>query len=87
MCLLDVRAAVPVTMQGELFALDSGHAVKSVLRSARAMAVVNRLNQRFGSRMIQGASALHEPDARWLMRQAHLSPSYTTVWGDVVEVG
>jgi len=86
-CLLDVRPAVSVSMQGELFALDSGHAEKSALRSARAMAVVDRLNQRFGSRMVQVASALHEPDARWLMRQAHQSPSYTTVWGDVVEVG
>ena len=86
-CLLDVRPAVPVTMQGELFALDSGHAEKSALRSARAMAVVDRLNQRFCRRMTQVASALHEPDARWLMRQAHRSPSYTTVWGDVVEVG
>ncbi|MGB5808001.1 Y-family DNA polymerase [Castellaniella sp.] len=83
-CLLDVRPAVPAAAQGELFDFESpGDAA----RSGRTMAVVDALNQRFGSRMVQVASALHEADARWLMRQAHRSPSYTTVWGEVVEVG
>ncbi|MGB3425899.1 MAG: Y-family DNA polymerase [Castellaniella sp.] len=83
-CLLDVRPAVSIAMQGELFDLESSG---DAARSGRAMAVVDQLNQRFGSRMVQVASALHEADARWLMRQAHRSPSYTTVWRDVVEVG
>ncbi|GAA0238050.1 translesion error-prone DNA polymerase V subunit UmuC [Castellaniella daejeonensis] len=82
-CLLDVRPAAAGPVQGELFGQDPEYMV----RSSRAMAVVDQLNQRFGSRMIQVASALHEPDARWLMRQAHRSPSYTTQWGDVVKVG
>lgn len=83
-CLLDVGPAAPVATQGALFGLDSPG---DSARSGRAMAVVDQLNQRFGSRMVQVASALHEPDARWQMRQAHRSPNYTTVWGDVVRVG
>ncbi|MBN9402581.1 MAG: Y-family DNA polymerase [Burkholderiales bacterium] len=84
-CLLDVRPAAPVSMQGELFGLDP--LADDAARAGRAMAAMDALNQRFGSRMIQLASALHKPDARWLMRQAHRSPSYTTEWRDVVEAG
>ncbi|WP_323030405.1 DUF4113 domain-containing protein, partial [Castellaniella sp.] len=83
-CLLDVRPAAPVSMQGELFGLNP--LADDAARAGRAMAAMDALNQRFGSRMIQLASALHKPDARWLMRQAHRSPSYTTRWEDAVEV-
>lgn len=82
-CLLDVRPAAPAAMQGELFAPDDAGCAG---KSARAMAVVDQLNQRFGRRVVQAASALHAADARWLMRQAHRSPSYTTLWDEVVEV-
>src|SRR5690606_21279448 len=82
-CLLDVRPAAAGPVQGELGRRDR----ECLVGGARARAVVGQLHQRFGSRMIAVASALHEPDARWLMRQAQRSPSYTTQWGDVVRVG
>ncbi|MFV0284582.1 MAG: Y-family DNA polymerase [Castellaniella sp.] len=83
-CLLDVRPAIPAQRQGVLF--DDDPRADETARSGRAMAVVDALNQRFGSQTVQRASALPQPGARWQMRQAHRSPNYTTCWEAIAEV-
>jgi len=53
-------------------------------KSVTTMAVVDRINERFGRGALrfgaQGASTVH----RWRMRQTNKSPAYTTNWSDII---
>lgn len=52
--------------------------------AARArMALMDRINQRFGAQTIRLAS---EAGQRWQMYQKHLSPAYTTRWDEILQV-
>lgn len=51
----------------------------------KAMNVIDKLNFKYGTKKLKlGSQAL---DKTWKMRQDLLSPNYTTMWDDVLEVG
>jgi DNA polymerase V len=71
----------------ELTRFDCGQAdlfTNETERSRRTMAVVDRINLRFGRDVMrfgaQGTATVHA----WRMRQAHKSPAYTTNWHDII---
>lgn len=65
--------------QGDLFAPAQTAAQRPL------MAAIDRINQRFGRNTLRfGAQAL-VPESQWQMRQAALSPHYTTRWSDVLK--
>ena len=56
-------------------------------RSTAIMQVMDQINQRFGRHTLGLATELTASDAPWLMKQQRKTPSYTTNWADIVEVG
>ncbi|HEX2859075.1 MAG TPA: Y-family DNA polymerase [Alphaproteobacteria bacterium] len=50
--------------------------------SQKLMAVMDKLNHRYGQGTLQAAMCGLQP--KWTMRSANRSPDYTTAWGDVV---
>ena len=56
-------------------------------RSTAIMQVMDQINQRFGRHTLGLATELTASDAPWLLKQQRKTPSYTTNWADIVEVG
>ncbi len=49
----------------------------------KRMRLLDHVNGRYGSQTLRFAA---ESKKRWYMHQDHLSPAYTTRWGDLLEV-
>ncbi|MCK9510746.1 MAG: Y-family DNA polymerase [Pigmentiphaga sp.] len=81
-CLLDIASVDAVAAQGQLFDTPAEPGVAC----GRLMAVVDRINDRFGRSAIAPASTYGENDAPWQMRQERMTPAYTTDWNQLVEV-
>lgn len=78
-CLLDLIAADQANVQGDLFCA-------TVQGNTKLMAVIDVLNQRFGTSTVSAASALSTPDAAWQMRQERMTPACTTDWSQLIDV-
>lgn len=79
-CLMDIQPA-HAQFQYDLFA-----PAESPGAADRTMLALDRINARFGADTLQIASALHDRDAPWLMRQERMSPRATTCWNELIEV-
>lgn len=82
-CLLDICDAVTLSEQMSLFESSAGTAVAD---RSRLMSVVDSVNARYGRFTLTTASALTCSTAPWQMRQARMTPAYTTCWDDIVQV-
>jgi DNA polymerase V len=74
-CLLDLVA--PAHAQEDLFSRVPSDA------DTPLMAAVDRINRKFGRNTLRFGTQALAPEANWQMRQAALSPRYTTRWEDV----
>jgi DNA polymerase V len=71
----------------EQLAFDSPP-IELMERRRRAMAAMDRVNQSFGRGTLHvGSAAANVHTSAWKMRQASLSPRYTTSWSELPEVG
>lgn len=75
--LLDI--APPTALTGDLFSAPSAPA------NSALMQVLDRANHRFGPHTLRFAASTSRTE-RWLMRQEHKSPAYTTCWQDIPSV-
>ncbi|GBG13257.1 DNA polymerase V [Novimethylophilus kurashikiensis] len=65
--------------QGDLF-----QSAETTQRASRLMEAIDQVNRRFGKAKLTIAAQGIEHS--WAMRQAHLSPAYTTQWSDIPKV-
>jgi len=65
--------------QSDLFAHQSAAAEGAL------MTAVDQINRRFGRNTLRFGTQALVPEKRWQMRQASISPRYTTRWSDVLK--
>jgi DNA polymerase V len=77
----------PAGMVQQTLGLDFDDEAAQIATSAQLMNAMDGVNQRFGKGAIRLASAGAQHDVRaWGMKQAHLTPAYTSNWADVPKV-
>ena len=88
-CLLAIETPEQASRsQLDLFAEKEPTSPDSAILKDRSklMQVMDALNQRYGRATVVPASALHEKERSWAMKQERKTPAYTTDWKQIVQI-